>query len=173
MPIEDGIPDLIEHKRAVQFLEDFRRAERRFRVVIRNARVKRASALDRRVEGEHALLQRRLGVHAMMVKDIHIRQPHALQALVQAREHVFSAAVVAVGPRPHQITRLSTDDQLVAVLRHLLAEDTPEIRFRGARLGAVVIGEVKVRHSLVERGKAHPLHVFVIVVRAKVMPKPQ
>ena len=61
------------------------------------------TALQRRnhlaalVQRGHGLLQRRLGVRAMRVEDVDVLQAHALQALVEARQHVFArAAALAV-----------------------------------------------------------------------------
>ncbi|MPN48009.1 hypothetical protein SDC9_195613 [bioreactor metagenome] len=108
-----------------------------------------------------------------MVKDVHVVKMHPFQALVEARDQVLAAAVVAVGAGPHVVASLRGDDELVPVGVPVPIHVDAKVPLRLAVGRAVVVREVKVRHAAVKSGLAHALHGFVVVPRTKVMPEPQ
>jgi hypothetical protein len=108
------------------------------------------------------------------VENIHIVDAQALQALVQARQDVFArTAALAIRAGPHVPTGLAGDDQFVAVMLEVFAQQTPEVDL-GAAIGwAVVVGQVEVVDPQVERcAQQGALGVDRGAV-AKVVPQPQ
>ncbi len=91
-----------------------------------NAGVKRLPLANRVIESAHRLLERRLGIEAVRIEDVDIVEAHALEALVEAREHIFAAAPFAVRPRPHVIARLGRDHEFVAKAAEVAAQDVAE-----------------------------------------------
>ena len=87
----------------------------------------------------------------VVVEDVDVIQPQALQALVEAGEQVLARSQVAVGAGPHVPAGLRRNDQLVAQRREVLAEQSPEVRLGAAVGRSVVVGEVEVRHAAIER----------------------
>ncbi len=65
----------------------------------------------------------------MAVENIHIIEPHPLQALIQAGNQVFAGSPVSVGTRPHQVARLAGDNQLITIGGKVLVENAPKIFF--------------------------------------------
>ncbi len=55
----------------------------------RDARVQGLSLLHRAVQCTECFLQRRVGIHAVRIEDVDVIEPHPLQALIEAGEHVF------------------------------------------------------------------------------------
>src|SRR5262249_5859198 len=88
-------------------------------------------------------------------EDVDVLEPHASQALIEAREQVLARAEVAVRPGPHVVPGLRGDDELVAVGREVVAQDPAE-RLLGGTVGrAVVVREVEVRAAAVEGAAGH------------------
>ena len=112
-------------------------------------------------------------IRTVVIEDIHIVQMHALQALVEAGNQVFAAAVIAVRAGPHIVARFGADDHFVAVRLHIARENATEICFRRAGGRAVVVGDVKMCNAVVKGGKTHLTHGFKIARFAKVVPKAQ
>ena len=171
--VQDRIAVLVDDERHVQLVQNRSCLFQRRAVVVGQARVQRLAAAYGLRQSAHCFFQRGLGVHAMVVEDIHIVQPHPAQALVQAGQQVFAAAPVAVGTVPHRVTRLGRDDQLIAVRHQVVAQDLAKIALGGTRLGAVVVGQVKVGDAVVKRGAAERTHVLVRGGIAKIVPQPQ
>ena len=82
---------------------------------------------------------------------------HPAEALVQAGNQVFPASPVAIGPFPHVVAGLGGNEQLVPVGTPVCIHMAAEIGFRGAGGRAVVVGQVKVRDSVVKGGAEHGL----------------
>lgn len=61
----------------------------------------------------------------MMVKNIHVIQPQAFQALVESCPQMFSPPV-AVGPRLSRAPGLGRHHQLIAIRAELAAEHRPK-----------------------------------------------
>ena len=171
--VQDRITVLVDDERHVQLVQNRSRFFQRRAVVVGQARVQRLAAAHGLRQSAHCFFQRGLGVHAVVVEDIHIVQPHPAQALVQAGQQVFAAAPVAVGTVPHRVARLGRDDQLIAVGHQVVAQDLAKIALGGTRLGAVVVGQVKVGDAVVKRGAAERTHVLVRGGIAKIVPQPQ
>ena len=75
--------------------------------------VKRLSLADGGLEGPEGLLERRVGVEAVRVENVHIVHAHPLQALVEAGQQVLARSPLAIGAGPHVVTGLGGDDELV------------------------------------------------------------
>ena len=60
------------------------------------------------------------------VEDVDILEPHAAQALIEAREQVLARSPFAIRARPHVVAGLRRDDHLVAVRREVLAKMRPK-----------------------------------------------
>ena len=56
----------------------------RGRVVVADARVERLARTHDLVEGPHRLLERGVGVHAVVVEDVDVVEAHARERLVEA-----------------------------------------------------------------------------------------
>ncbi|MNH38209.1 hypothetical protein D3C79_992050 [compost metagenome] len=85
----------------------------------------------------------------MVIEDIHIFQPHALQALVQAGDQILFRTPVAVRARPHGVTGLRGDDQLIAPGFQVCAEDAAKVFLGGAGGRAIVIGQIEVGDAVI------------------------
>ena len=103
--------------------------------------VQRLALLHRRGQRAHGFFQRGVGVEAVGIEDVHVVQPHALQALVQAGQHVFArAATLAIRTRPHVPARLAGDDEFVPVGSKVAPQVFTKIGFGAAGRRAVVVG---------------------------------
>ena len=105
-----------------------------------------------------------------MVKNIHIFQTHALQALVKACQKILAAAPVSIRAFPHIIACLCCDDQLITVWHQFFFQDLAEIPFRTSIGRSVIIGKVKLCDTIVKSCKAQLLHVFIIRSISEIMP---
>src|ERR1039458_10160715 len=109
----------------------------------------------------------------MGIKNVHVIQFQAFQALVEAGDEIFARTPFAVRPRPHQITRLAGDDQFVAVGFQIGAENAPEMFLRRTGRRSIIVGQVEMRDAQIERAAHHRPAVFKDVNATKVMPKPE
>jgi hypothetical protein len=125
------------------------------------------------VEGAERFLEGGFGVVVVVVEDVDVVKSEAPQALIETCDQVFPRAEVAVGPRPHVPTGLGRDDELVAVVVQVLAEDPSEVGLGAAVRGSVVVGQVEMGDAQVE-GPAHDgaLGVEGPVV-TEVLPQPE
>ena len=113
--VEHRVRRLVDHERCPELAQDRVCLARLRRGVGRDADVERLPLPNRRVERTHRLLERRLGIEAVRVEDVDVVEPHALQALVEARQQVLARAPFPVRARPHVVAGLARDDQLVAI----------------------------------------------------------
>ena len=157
----------------MQLVQDGGGLFQRFAVIIGQARVQRLAALHGSGKGPHGLLQRSVGVHAVVVVDVHVVQAQPLQALVQAGQQILAAAPVTIGAVPHGIPCLGADDELIAVGHEVLVQDAAEVLLGTARLRAIVVGQVKVSDAVVEGGEAELLHGLIAARVTKIVPEPQ
>lgn len=126
--------------------------------IVAHADIKRLALTHDEIKRAERLLQRRLIVGPVMIKDVHIVQAHPLQRLIQAGDQIFLAAAVAVGARPHSISRLGRDNEFVS--GHLL-EDLAGDDFAVAGRRAVVVGKVEVGDAVVKGGKKAAAALFL------------
>ena len=171
--VEHIIAHLIEDEGRFQFAEYLYRGFRLFAVIIGDADIERFSALDELMEHVARLFDRRFGIGAVVVKNVHIVEPEPLQTGVERSREIFAVSARAVGAAPHRETRFRRDDHFVAVARKTFAQDPAEIFFGGAAAGAVVVGDIEHGDAAVERGKNHVAHDFEIIETAEVVPEPQ
>ena len=172
-PVEHIVADLVQHERCFELAQDRDRLFRRLRAVVGNPDVKRLAGAHELIQRQHRLLDRSIRVGTVMVEDIHVFQPHPLQALVAAGDQVLARTPFAVGAGPHQVARLAGDDQLVAERHQVLLQNPAEGDLRRTRFRAVVVREVEVGDAEVERGSRHRPAVVVHVDAPEVVPQPQ
>ena len=72
-------------------------------IVVADPGIQRLSTADDLIQGAHRFLDRGLRIRPVMIEHIHIVDVHPFQALVDAGDQVFPAAVVAVRAGPHII----------------------------------------------------------------------
>ena len=98
---------------------------------------------------------------------------HPLEGLINGSHQIFPASVIAVRALPHVISGLGGQDQLVAVRMPVAIHVNAEIALRLAVRRAIVVGEIKMRDSVVKRcSKQTLLHAKGRNV-SKVMPQAQ
>ena len=88
-------------------------------VVVRNGRVEGLPRTDRMGEGPHGFFHWGVRVAAVTVENIDVRQPQALQRLVQRGQQVFTRTEVTMRAGPHRVTRLGGDNQFIAIVREV------------------------------------------------------
>ena len=157
----------------MQVAENGRCLFQRRTIVVGESGVKRLAAPDRLFQRAHRLLERRVGVHPVMVENIDIVKAHSHERLIEAREQVLAASPVSVGALPHRVAGLRGDDHLIPVGKEVLPHDPAEVLLGAARLRAVVVGQVKVRDPVVKSSKAELLHVGIHARIAEVVPQPE
>ncbi len=171
--VEDVVAVLVDDERHMHLGEDGARLFERRAVVVRQSHVQRLAAVHRGRQRAHGLLQRRGRIHAVVVEDVDVVEAEAFQALVERGEQVFAAAEVAVWPLPHLVAGFGADDELVAVVAEVFAQQTATVLFRGSRFRPVVVGEVEMRDAVVERGEHDTTHGVVWRGVAEIMPESQ
>ena len=172
-PVENGVAVLVDDEGHMELIQNGRGLLQRLAVVIGQAHIQGLAAADRLLQSAHGLLQRGIGVHAVVVEDVHIGKSHALEALVQAGQQIFPAAKVAVGAVPHGVARFGGDDQLVPIGGQILPEDLAEVLLGSPGLGTVVVGQVEVGNAVVKGRAAEITHIFIGSRVAEVVPEPQ
>lgn len=121
----------------------------------------------------HGFRQRCIWIEAVRIEDVEIVEPGALQALVAGGDKILGTAHLTVGSRPHPVTRLGGDHQLVAIGREIVREDLAE-RFLSRTGGrAVVVGKVEIRDAKVKGGAAERLFRSMGCRLAKAVSKPK
>jgi len=119
----------------------------------RDADVQRLALLHRRGKGAGGLLQRGVRIETVGVKDIDIVHTQALQALIEAGQHVLArAAALPVRTRPHVPTGFTGDDQFIAILLEVFTQQAAEVDLGTAIGRAVVVGQVEMVDPQIERG---------------------
>ena len=142
-------------------------------LIVRNAHVERLALAHGAGERAHGLFQRRFRVGAVAVKNIHVIQPHALERLVEAGQHILARAPFAIRTGPHIVAGLGGDDEFIAVGGEILPQQ-PAKGFLG-RTGrrAVVVGQVEMRDAVVEGIPGDGAAVLEHVQAAEVVPPAQ
>lgn len=107
----------------------------------------------------------------MMIKDIHILQPHAPQALIEAGDQVLFRAPITVGAGPHGVTGFRGDDQLIAPGPQIGVENAAKVLLGGAGRRAVVIGQIEMGNAAIEGAADQGTGVVVQSGVAEVVPQ--
>ena len=107
----------------------------------------------------------------MMIEYIHIWDAKSFKALVKTCYEIFSAAPVAVRAFPHIESGLSADYQLIPVRTQFLSEYLSKVLLCTSVHRAIVVCYIKMCYSVVKCGKAHLLHILVVVICSKVVPE--
>jgi len=89
----------------------------------------------------------------MGVEDVDVVEAQSAEALVEAGQKVFPRPVIAVWPGPHVVASLGGDDQFVAVGAQVRPKDPAEVRLGRAVGRAIVVGQVEVGDTAVERAR--------------------
>ena len=106
-----------------------------------------------------------------MIEYIHIWDAKSFKALVKTRYEVLSAAPVAVRAFPHIESGLSADYQLISVRPQILSEYLSKVLLCTSVHWSIVVRYIKMCYSVVKCGKAHLLHILVVVICSKVVPE--
>ena len=142
--------------------------------VRRDTDVQRLALLHGGGQGAGGLFQGRVGVETVRVENIHIIDAKALQALVQARQYVFTrTATLAVRTGPHVPTGFAGNDQFVAVVLEVFTQQPAEVDLGAAVRRAVVVGQVEVVDTQVERRAQQCALGVDRGAVTKVVPQPQ
>ena len=94
-----------------------------FGVVTGNARIQSLAGAHGVIQRGHRFFNWRFRVGAVGIKDVHVLELHALEALVQAGEKMFARTPIAIRPRPHVPTSLGADDEFVAMVNEIAMEN--------------------------------------------------
>jgi hypothetical protein len=121
--------------------------------------------------GVYAFFERSFRIRAVMIKNIHVLEAEAFQALVEAGENVLPRAPVAVGAVPHEVAGLGGDDEFVAMRGEILAQHPAEVFLRGAGRRAVVVGQIEVCDAEIEGAENKCAAVVVEVGVAEIVPE--
>ncbi len=141
------------------------------RRVLRDPDIEGAAAAHGKIERPHRLFERSLRVRAVVVENVHVIQPHALEALVEAGDQVLARAPIAVRPGPHVPPGFGGDDKLVAERGEVLFEDPAETLLRRSVGGAVIVGEIEMGNPQVEGAAQHRPAVLERFHGAPVVPQ--
>src|SRR5437660_1248404 len=85
-----------------------------------------------------------------IIKYADMVEAHAIQALVETRQHVLARAPLPIRAGPHQVPGFGRDDELVAMTGKVSRQDPAEVLLRRAGRRAVVVREVEMRDPQVE-----------------------
>ena len=110
----------------------------------------------------------------MVVKNIHIIESHAFQALVKTRHQILSGSPVAIRARPHIIAGFCGDHKLIAVCTEAVLQRLAKVFLRKSiRRMTVVIREVKVCDPAVKRMAQDLFLVCDRLFQSKILPQSQ
>ena len=172
--VHQAVRRLVDQRLHAHAFEDGMRLARFASRIAAYAHVQRLALLHRTGQRAHGFFQRGVRVKAVAVKNIDVVQAHALQALVQAGEHVFArAAALAVGPGPHVPAGFAGNDEFVPVGPKVAFEVFAKITFSAAIGRAVVVGQVKVGDAQIKGGAQHVALGLQRRGVAKVVPQAQ
>ena len=149
--VQHGVRRLMDEERRAEVAQDPVRLLRLGGGVRRDAGVERFALPHGCVERAHRLLERRVGIEAVRVEDVDVVEPHAREALVEAREQILARPPLSVRAFPHVVAGLRRDHELVAVGPQVLAEQVAEVLFRRSVRRAVVVREIEMGDTEVER----------------------
>ena len=171
--VEHRVRGLMDEQGSAEVGEDRGGLAGLLRGVVRDAGIERLPAAHRVVQRPHGLLERGLGVLAVVVEDVDMVQAEPIQRLVQGVQQVLARAAVAVGAGPHEVPGLRRDHELVAVVAEVLLEDATQVGLRAARGRAVVVGQVEVGHAQIEGPSDDRAHGLGIAIVPEVLPEAQ
>ncbi|MNL68076.1 hypothetical protein D3C87_1927410 [compost metagenome] len=96
----------MDHAGRAELLQNAERLARTAGRVVGQPDVKRLALSYQQIQGGHGFFQRRIRIRSMVIEDIHVFQPHTLQALIQAGDQVLFRAPIPIRPGPHGVTGL-------------------------------------------------------------------
>src|SRR3984885_14639415 len=148
--IEHGVRGLMDEQRSAQSAQDSDRLRRALVRIGGNAHVERLPRRDCGMKSAERLLKGCLCIKVVVVEDVDVVEAQPAQTLIEACEEIFPRSKVAIGARPHVPAGLGGDDEFVAILAEVLAEDPSEIRLGTAIRGPIVVGQIKMGDTQVE-----------------------
>ena len=168
--VQHRITRLMNQTRRAQFAQHVDRLRSQRRRIIRQTDVQRLTLPHHQIQRTHGFVQRRVGIGAMMVKNIHIIQPHAFQTLIQTGDQILFRAKIPIRPIPHGVTGFGRNNQFIPIRAKIAFEDGAEVLLRRAGRRPVIIRQIKMRHTAVKR-RAQGLPIMLKAVHAaKVVP---
>ena len=171
--VQDVVAGLMDQAGRAQIFQNGNGLPGLFGIVGRQPDIKCAARPHDVIQRLHGFFQRRVGIKAVRIEDIHIVEPHPLQRLVARGDQVFAAAPFAVGAAPHQVACLGRDDQLVPQPVKIGLEDVAERLFGAAGRWAVIVGQVEMGDALIKGRAADRLLCLMRGVVAEVVPQAQ
>jgi hypothetical protein len=108
-----------------------------------------------------------------MIKNVDVADAQARQALIQTGQQVFARPEIAVRPVPHRVAGLGGDHDFVAMCVQVAAQHGAERLFGRARRRAVIVGQIEMSDSEIERPEQHVTCRFTRVHTAEIVPKAQ
>ena len=149
--VKDGIAILVDDKGRLHIVALVVHTVHGLAVIIAHTHIQGLAPAHQIRQAQSRLLQRRVRGHTVVVKNIHILQPHPLQALVQGSSQVLAAAApTTVRARPHLIPGLGADNQLIPVRAQIFLEYAAKVDLCPPRLRPVIISQVKMGHPMVK-----------------------
>ena len=112
-----------------------------------------------------------VGVETVTIKQIHVVEVHTLEALVETRHQILARAPLTIGTRPHIVSRLCGDKELVAIWAEVIHHKATECLLSSAEGWAVVICKVEVRNAVVESVVSNGSATLIGVYATEVMPE--
>ena len=109
----------------------------------------------------------------MRIENVHILEPHAVQARLQGSQHILARAAHPIGPWPHIPSRFRRDHQLISVIAKILAQNLPEVLLGRPIRWPIVVRQVEVRYAPIERSPDRRPAGLESVDAAEVLPQPQ
>src|SRR5262245_56668011 len=106
----------------------------------------------------------------MRVEDVDIVEPQPLQALIDRSNQVLLRGADAVRPRPHLISCLGRDYELIAQTPEVLAKDRADDLFWTSIGRSIHIGQIEVRHAPIECPSQNGAARLERVHAAKILP---
>ena len=154
----------------MQFLQNICGAFHCLTIIVGNSNIQCLSASDDLCQSLHGLLKWSLRIHSVMIEDIYIIQAKTFQALVKTGDQILTASPVSIRSRPHVVTGLCADNQLISVCRKFLSQDFSKICLRTSRLWTIVVCKVKMCNSIVKCCEAHLFHILINTGVPEIMP---
>ena len=106
----------------------------------------------------------------MTIEHIEVIEPGASKARIAGGDEILARRTGSIHTGPHIMSGFRRYEKLVAVSAQTAPKHTAEVRLRRTGKRPVIVGKVKVTHTIVERTQNHPAGFAEIVVIAEIMP---
>ena len=109
----------------------------------------------------------------MAIKDIKILQSCPAETLVNARHQIFTGAISAIRASPHVMTGFGRDYHFIPITLEVLSQNSSEINFGTSGNRTVIVCQVEMSDTMIERILNHVGCHIEIVHTTEVVPQPQ